>query len=458
MAIINRHITYFVDDLKKIDFCGTEIFEFKGGSFELPFETVPTNGKHSFLTCENCCKHKEILIKEIEEKLLIFPFCCEEHRKLVNLPMFKKDDFISITESIANKIMFTYHHILNNVDTENWKKEIIDYIDYTSDSYGSFPYGEAFQLGNFYNCTLHLLTKTKNMRSDTVSKKELDYRLNFVNNYLGSFINTKQKDNPTDISVLLNTYQNWLNIFPFELNSYFGNLKNHFEKQLPFLKNSFEVNIYSGVSKARMHTKESLIKALINLTDNLLTQINGTTLYEKGLITDANKIKLELVINSRRLKLKKGYKNNSSTEEQKYRKMLKEWFSDEKDFINEITPLLKEEPEQFATTKSDEILVKNEDTKIFKNDFSFTLFTKMFELYKNETTHLANFSFLFFAMETDFLVCSQVEFVKFLEKEKYNISIDKIDNRQLEWKISRKAKLYNSIKEALKEKHEKSTN
>ena len=39
-----------------------------------------------------------------------------------------------------------------------------------------------------------------------------------------------------------------------------------------------------------------------------------------------------------------------------------------------------------------------------------------------------------------------------------NNSIEKIDNRQLTWKTSKKVKLYNSIKESLQKRHEKSTN
>jgi hypothetical protein len=97
-----------------------------------------------------------------------------------------------------------------------------------------------------------------------------------------------------------------------------------------------------------------LIEALISLTNNLLAQINGVALYEKGLLTDANKIKLELVISSRKLKLKKKYENSSPNEEQRYRKILKEWFKDEKIFIDEITPLLKALPPQQAETKTEQ--------------------------------------------------------------------------------------------------------
>ena len=103
-----------------------------------------------------------------------------------------------------------------------------------------------------------------------------------------------------------------------------------------------------------------------------------------------------------------------------------------------------EYPQQISDSKTDEVLI-NEFDKIFKNDIGFTIFSKMFELYKNETNHLANFSFLFYAMEKDFLVCSQTEFKEFLRIEKYNVDIEKIDSRQSG--ENKKAKLYNSIKE-----------
>jgi len=159
----------------------------------------------------------------------------------------------------------------------------------------------------------------------------------------------------TTLNILYSTYQKWLKVFPFELNSYFGNLKQHFENKFPILIGKPETNIYSGKAKVKMHTKSSLIEALINLTNSLLTQINGVTLHKKGMITDANKIKLELVINSRILKLKQGYKNSSPNEEQRYRKILKEWFKDEKNFIDEITPLLKAIPPQQTETKTDKL-------------------------------------------------------------------------------------------------------
>ncbi|MCF7569475.1 hypothetical protein L3X37_14065 [Sabulilitoribacter arenilitoris] len=118
-----------------------------------------------------------------------------------------------------------------------------------------------------------------------------------------------------------------------------------------------------------------------------------------------------------------------------------------------------DESQETETNKHDEVLLKNCKPKIFKNDLGFTLFTKMFELYKDENKDNANFSFLFFAMKKDFLVCSQVDFVNFLQSENYDRNINKIDSRQ--WRLdlsgNNKSKLYNSIKDQLQKKHKKST-
>ena len=126
-------------------------------------------------------------------------------------------------------------------------------------------------------------------------------------------------------------------------------------------------------------------------------------------------------------------------------------------FLNRVEFNLIEQPKQSKT--STELAPENEEfenfqpgpiieddlIKIFKNNIGFSIFTKMFELYKTETNDLANFSFLFYAMEKDFLVCSQTEFRGFLRTEKYNIDIEKIDSRQSG--NNKKTKLYNSIKE-----------
>lgn len=119
--------------------------------------------------------------------------------------------------------------------------------------------------------------------------------------------------------------------------------------------------------------------------------------------------------------------------------------------------LTKLQQPQTETKTPDAVLIKNQYPKIFKNDIGFTLFTKMYNYYKDEEKDNANFGFLFFAMEKDFLVCSQADFVKHLSN--YNVHIDKIDNRQYhsDMNTNKKSKLYNATKQLLQKEHGLST-
>lgn len=124
-------------------------------------------------------------------------------------------------------------------------------------------------------------------------------------------------------------------------------------------------------------------------------------------------------------------------------------YRDLKNICKNIIELL--EPQLNEISKPDEVLLKNENPIIFNSDLGFTLFTKMHNLYKDEKkTVQANFSFLFHAMEKEFLICSQVAYIGFLED--YNIFIDKVDSRQ-SGSGNKKSKLYNSIKEQLQKRY-----
>ena len=352
--MINRHTTIFTDKLKPLNFCGKVIgFQTNITEYEAPFEIEPTTGEHDFTTCETCQKNLAEFTKILTVKFegngqkKGFPLCCSYHSKLVKVKQFSRASFTNVPIMVARKIVYTLQHIENNHSSENWYKVITDYIEWVVDSFGKMPKncGEPLYLSYYFFHVTDLLKRNKDKEMEAETKARL---LEFLNT-----CQTPNESPKTDFNILLNTYQIWFKEFPFELNSYFGNLKQHYENQLPILNGKPETNIYSGMVKVKMHTKSSLIEALINLTNNLLTQINGVTLHEKGLITDANKIKLELVINSRKLKLKQGYKNSSPNEEQRYRKILKEWFNDEKKFIDEITPLLKPLPPQRNETEQE---------------------------------------------------------------------------------------------------------
>jgi len=336
----NRHKTISLSNLEPINFCGNILgYTAEISQFEIPFEIEPTIGEHDFNKCTGCQKSLNELISifkvgiDGDETKKGFPFCCLPHARLVNLKEFKRSDFLNAPEMVARKIIYSHQHILNNYKSENWYKVITDYIDYVVDSFGHMPtgYGESLFLGNYFKYLTSLLIQCNDIPP---AKK------NLIKDYINSYY-IPHENQQTDLRILIDTYQSWLKVFPFELNSYFGNLKLQFEKQIPILKGKPETNIYSGISRVKLHSKNSLIEALIDLTNELLSQISGDKLYENGLITDANKIKIELVRNKRKLKISNGYKNSSPDETHRYRKMIKEWFRDEEQFINEITPLLK---------------------------------------------------------------------------------------------------------------------
>lgn len=333
--------------LTPIDFCGKTwgwMLETEQGFLAEPKETEPTTGEHDFNTCEGCQNNRKELIKRLTEKFngteqkQGFPFCCSHHSNLTKVKEFNRASFVPVPEMVADKIIYTKSHIINNHKNENYYKDITDYIDYTVKSFGKMPNGcgGALFIDDYFFYVTDLLT-----RNTEISKE----RKNRLLEFLEAHQTPPTKNKNTDLNILLGTYQKWLKTFPFDI-SFFSTLKPHFEKQLPILNGKPEYNPYLKVYKAKMHTKGSLIDVLLNLTNDLLTQINTTTLYEKGLLTEPQKIKLELVLNERKMKLKQGYVNSSKDEEQRYRKILKEWFADEKRFIDEVIPIVKALPPQ----------------------------------------------------------------------------------------------------------------
>lgn len=308
------------------------------GAYEKPFETEPPEQEYDYLNSNECVQllkdtkqYLENRFKGLDNKNE-FPFCCSEHEKLLEINEFNKDHFLRVPEWTANKLIYTNQHISNTHKSKDYYKEITDYIDYTVESFGQVPFGgEPLYVRYYLECVITHIERYREAITDIKANKLIE----FTNSY---FKHTKNTN--TDFNILISTYEKWLKVFPFEL-SFFNKLKGHFSKSLPILKGKPEINIYTGLAKVRTHTKSSLIDVLLDLTNSLITQINSHSLYERGLLTEPDKIKLELVLTERKLKLDQGYINNSQNEEQRYRSILKEWLADEKAFINDITPMLK---------------------------------------------------------------------------------------------------------------------
>lgn len=361
-----------LSDSQKITFCGKTIGWKHNveSDFTKPFEIEAIPGKHDYKTCQHCQNSLTQLMKKFTLKYTGnkttkgFPYCCSLHENLINYKGFKRNEFDHVPEMAAYKITFTRQHIINNIESKEWYKKITDYIEWAVLSFGSMPKdcGEPFLLSPYI----------RDIRSYLESNKVFNIlRRNQLVKFIDK-IDNPENDEKKDLQVLLNTYESWIKIFPFGLNSYFGNLEKHYLSTLPLLVSKPQTNIYSGLSKTNYHTKESLIEALINITESLLTQINSLDLYEHGLLNDTTKIKLELLLNERKLRLKEGYKNDSPNEEHRYIKIIKQWFSDEKAFVNELTPLL------LLSDNKMEIDAVDSEIEVIKNRFDSISISEIF--------------------------------------------------------------------------------
>jgi len=356
---MNRHFEIHVDKLKTHKFCNSEYLYYEGGVYEIPFKTEPTLGRHDFNTCEGCQKNLIGILRVVKSKLEQFPNCCERHAKLSKAKFFNKKDFEGLETMIAIKTIYSHQHIVNNLDKENWYEDISNYLEYTIKSFGSFPsdYGEPLLLSSYLSEITEYLENNKKAFNEEKRLRLLE----FVRNYTRP-VNSTQ----TDINVLLGVYEKWYKIFPFDL-SYFSGVKEYYEKNIPILKEKPVYNPYLKVSSARLLDKDGLIKVLLERTNYILTHINSLKMYEKGLISNADNIKLELVVKSREKQLEAGYINNSKDEGQRYRKIIKKWFEDEKKFIDEIKPLLNKND---RATKVDTELPKSIEDIFLKPEYA----------------------------------------------------------------------------------------
>lgn len=451
----NRHTTFFFNKVEPTIHCGKEIgFVFTGGTYEIPFPVISLPAwKHNLDTCVNCKKNHKNTIRNFNKILKNFPNCCEWHTKLKQVNWFNKSDFEDMPKQYADKLFFSMFHIIHYLDQPTWRKEIFDYLEYVILSFGSFPpnYGSPLYLNDYFSDLKKFLERKH--KSETIELTEVIERKREIVDFLVKYCNPVEKID-TDIIVLITTYNQWLKIFPFDI-SFFQNLKPQYEKQLPIINGKLETNKYSGITKAKMHTKNSLIEVLIRSTNNLLTQINSTTQYKKGLLTEPQKIKLELILNEREMKLKQGYINNSTNEEQRYREILKEWFVDEKRFIDEITPLLKDvqigqtqtDIEQTVIDNSDEVKIELHN-HIFK-DNAFVIWERLFENFNINETKRTDLRFMYEIMKYKEQIHKTVTVKNITDwiNDTYQFSIEKLQYTDIKNKSNEnRMSIYNLIK------------
>lgn len=336
------YIHPYIDTINPINFCGeTILHQVDCDLYQIPYPiTEPKKGQHDYKICQGCIEFKAKLEQVFRtafwgdgKERKPFPYCCDNHKNLLlKQGLFYLNDFMSQPESVATKIIYTRQQILNCIELESWFEDITDYITYAVNSFGKYPSkcGMPLFLNHYYDQTYNFLQQQTDLPRWRIDR-------------LIKFINSKDSENQSDFNILIQTYEKWYKTFPFDLNDYFGSLKEHYKTHFPIFYGRPIINQYTGEVRVKAHSKESLIAYLLKLTNTIVTQINGLTLLEKGLINNGDKIRLDLINQQRRITISEGYINQSQNEDEGYRKILKRWLKDEIEYIQAITPLLKSE-------------------------------------------------------------------------------------------------------------------
>lgn len=340
MKKLHRQKNIFAERIEEVLLSGKRVaFMITGSEYEPPFPVPSTTGKHDYKKCEACQNYHRQIIEKITPKFKEFPSCRTEYMKLLGLNGFNKKDFGNSPQLIADKIIFSYQHIINNIEKKDWFQEITDYLDWIIESFGRMPkgYGPPFCLIEYYEHIISLICEDENLPKDKIER---------IKEYLITYYD-RPKNGIYGFKALINTYQKWLDTFPFEI-SYFTDLKEGFKNHLPVFTGLSTINRFSGTPTVKTHTQSSFVDHLGKVTKQLLARINAPDLIKKGDIPDFNRHKLELANESLRVdsnKLTKDY----SKGELKYVKVLSKWLELHKKYFEEITPLWNKPPNSKPT-------------------------------------------------------------------------------------------------------------
>ena len=341
----------YASNLREFNFCGNHYVTFEESEYIAPFSIEKTEGNHSLESCEKCQKLHLHLMDDFQDYKK-FPNCCEPHKKLNELNEFQLFHFANFPREMANKVIFSHHHIINNIENDNWHTEIFDYLDYVVESFGAMPesYGSPYQLHSYTTILKDISYKTKDFVLKTINKKEYSLRINLIFNKLDSIFSPSD-DVYKAIELLLKTYEDWYNLFPFELD-YFKHLEKKFQDVLPIHQKP-AYNKYLKKEKKQYHTLESLSTELVGITKQILITINAKVLFDKGELSNTKKINMDLILKNRELELE-SIKDMPHKNKLEYIKILKKWMKQEKNFIKDITPYLKlqESKVEIVTTKA----------------------------------------------------------------------------------------------------------
>lgn len=226
--------------------------------YALPFSIKPTEGEHDYRLCDSCQEARKEIIRQLKKRVKKFPNCCEAHKRLLSLKEFNRSDFRDAAELCADKVLFTYQHIINRQSSAVWKVEISQYIDKAIESFGCFPdgFGEPFLLGSYISFVRQLVNNNSSIRQEVRE---------FVNGIFDKLYIKKEKVDP--IATLCKIYDDWLNIIPFDL-PFLKDVRDDFRNMSPLMV--YDKHDSNGNVCHYLFSNSQLLDYLKDLTASLL--------------------------------------------------------------------------------------------------------------------------------------------------------------------------------------------
>ena len=289
----------------------------RGTYYALPFPIEPTEGKHDYRTCETCQNHHKKIIEQLKKRVKKFPNCCGPHKRLLSLKDFNRSDYRNSDKQCADKVIFTYQHILNKQSSKIWQAEISQYLDNAINSFGVFPeeYGAPFLLTDYISYVRQLIANNDGIRQEVVD---------YVNSYFDRLFQENGNKEKDPIQNLCRIYDDWLNLVPFDL-PFLRDVKDDFRNQSPLM-------IYGGNNSSLFLISDSqLLGYLTALTKELLVKIGKKiSAIQNQDISDFYEtfIRQELLFNNNLLAI-----DNTTIP---YVSIIEEWMKNQSSFLNKI--------------------------------------------------------------------------------------------------------------------------
>jgi hypothetical protein len=272
-----------------------------------------------------CCEFHKGAVNGTKNFLEKFPFCCDSHKEFAERFPPLKGEYDYLITKVVNQISYTEFIIADRLNNDDWFEDITDYLEYNISSFGHPGMGDHL----YYIDIKHYI---KNSTSEIPQEKR-----DKLIGWLEEKWHPKVIHQSADLNTLHRIHQKWIKTFPFEL-SYFAPLKEHFSKKKPFVSKIVRTNRYTGLTAFQVHTEESMVQYLFDLTKNLLNAINTKELVQSGKIANVDQPKFEMILQEREVK-RKALLESYDKKERRYINTIKQWLKDEIDFFSQLKSL-----------------------------------------------------------------------------------------------------------------------